>query len=121
MNKHAKTRSELVRRIALSDHPVALHTSPATTSIDAPYMSIGAFLLAPLREPIPHGNNNRRFTTIDPDFVAQTADHAIAFEGDSFSRSFRMDAPLMPKTGDFKIWKRDFLSFLSYKAAALIP
>jgi hypothetical protein len=43
------------------------------------------------------------------------------FDGDSFSRSFRMDAPLMPKTDDFKFWKRDFLSFLSLKAAALIP
>jgi hypothetical protein len=84
-------------------------------------MSIGAFLLAPLREPIPHGNSSRRFTTIDPDFVAQTAEYATAFDGDPVSRSFRMDAPLMRKTADFKIWKRDFLSFLSYKAAALIP
>jgi hypothetical protein len=50
-----------------------------------------------------------------------TADWAINFDGDSFSRSFRMDAPLMPKTGEFKVWKRDFLSFLSIKAAAFIP
>jgi hypothetical protein len=50
-----------------------------------------------------------------------TADRATDFDGDSFFRSFRMDAPLMPKTGDFKLWKRDFLSFLSIKAAALIP
>jgi hypothetical protein len=27
----------------------------------------------------------------------------------------------MPKTEEFKLWKRDFLSFLSIKAAALIP
>jgi hypothetical protein len=50
-----------------------------------------------------------------------TADWATNFDGDSFSQSFRMDAPLMPKTGEFKVWKRDFLSFLSIKAAALIP
>jgi hypothetical protein len=31
-----------------------------------------------------------------------------------------MDAPLMPKTHVFKLLKRDFLSFLSLKAAALI-
>jgi hypothetical protein len=50
-----------------------------------------------------------------------TADWATNFDGDSFSRSFRMDAPLMPKTGEFKTWKRDFSSFLSIKGAALIP
>jgi hypothetical protein len=49
------------------------------------------------------------------------ADWATNFDGDSFSRSFRMDAPLMPRTGEFKTWKRDFLSFLSIKGAALIP
>jgi hypothetical protein len=27
----------------------------------------------------------------------------------------------MPKTGEFKVWKRDFLSFLSIKSVALIP
>jgi hypothetical protein len=45
-----------------------------------------------------------------------TADWATDFDGDSFSLSFRMDAPLMPKTGEFKLMKRDFLSFLSIKA-----
>jgi hypothetical protein len=46
---------------------------------------------------------------------------ATNFDGDSFSRSFRMDAPVMPKTGEFKTWRRDFLSFLSIKGVALIP
>jgi hypothetical protein len=50
-----------------------------------------------------------------------TADWATNFDGDSFSRSFCMDAPLMHKTGEFKVWKRDFMSFLSIKAVALIP
>jgi hypothetical protein len=50
-----------------------------------------------------------------------TADWATDFDGDSFSRSFRMDAPLMPKTGESILWKRNFLSFLSIKAAELIP
>jgi hypothetical protein len=50
-----------------------------------------------------------------------TADLATDFDGDYFSRSFRMHVPLMPKTGEFKLWKRDFLSFLSIKAAPQIP
>jgi hypothetical protein len=50
-----------------------------------------------------------------------TADMGKNFDGDSFSRSFRLEAPLMPKVGEFKTWKRDFMSFLSIKGAALIP
>jgi carbonic anhydrase/acetyltransferase-like protein (isoleucine patch superfamily) len=45
---------------------------------------------------------HNRFT-IDHEFVAMTADWATYFDGDSFSRSFRMDAPLMPKTGELKL------------------
>jgi hypothetical protein len=77
-------------------------------------------LHGPRREPTPKGSNNRRFN-IDPDLVAQTIDQATNIDGDSFSLFFRMDTPMIPKTFEFKIWKRVFMSFLSLKAAALIP
>jgi hypothetical protein len=119
MDEHARTRSEMLRRDALRDHPVSI--GPASTPhVDTPYMLPGEFMHASQREQTNIGSNNRRFT-IDPDFVAMTADWATDFDGDSFSRSFRMDAPLMPETGEFKTWKHDFLSFISIKAAALIP
>jgi hypothetical protein len=88
--------------------------------VAATYRSIGDSITAPRRETSLQGSNNRRFT-IDPDLVAQTVSHATNFDGVSFSRSFRMDVLLIPKTGDLKIWKRDFVSFLSMEAAALIP
>jgi hypothetical protein len=119
MDEHARTQSEQLRRDALRDHPVAIGTA-ATPPVDAPYMLIDEFVPTPPREQTPSGGTSRRFT-IGPDFVAMTADKATDIDGDSFSRSLRMDAPLMPKTGEFKLWKRDFLSFLSIKAAALIP
>jgi hypothetical protein len=111
MDEEARTQSELLRRDALRDHPVAIGTT-APSPIDAPYKLTGKFVLAPQREQT-HSSSTNRLFTIDPDFVAMTADWATDFDDDSFSRSFRMDAPLMPKTCDFKLWKRDFLSFLS--------
>jgi hypothetical protein len=83
-------------------------------------MHASDFVLAPTYEQSHHGSATRR-PTIDPEFVAMTAKWATNFDGDSFSRSFRTDAPLMPRTGEFKTWKRDFLSFLSIKGAAFIP
>jgi hypothetical protein len=119
MDEQARTQSELLHRDALRDHPIAIGTA-ATPHVDTPYMLTGEFVRATQRKQTHRGSNKLRFT-IDPDFVAMTADWATDFDGDSFSRSFRMDAPLMPKTGDFKLMKRDFLSFISIKAAALIP
>jgi hypothetical protein len=78
-----------------------------------------AFVPAYVHEPTHSGTASRRHT-IDPEFIAMTADWGNNFDGDSFSRSIRLEAPLMPKTGEFKTWKRDFLSFLSIKGAALI-
>jgi hypothetical protein len=115
----ARTQSELLRRDALRDHPVAIGAA-TNPLVDAPYRLAGEFVHAPPHEPAHSGITSRRHT-IDPEFVAMTADCATTFDGDSFSRSFCMDAPLMPKTGEFKAWKRDFQSFLSIKAAALIP
>jgi hypothetical protein len=119
MDEHAMTQPEVLRRDVLRDYPVAIHTASTTPQIAAPYMLIGDFVTANQREHTPHRGNNRRFTT-DPEFVAQTGDHATPFDGNFFPWSFRMDAPLMPKTSNFKFSKRDFLSFLSIKAAALI-
>jgi hypothetical protein len=119
MDGQTRTQSEVLRRNALRDHPAAISTA-ANPPVDAPYIHTGEFVLAPPHEPA-HSGRTGRGHTIDPEFVAMTADWATNFDGDSFSRSLRMDAPLMPKTGEFKAWKRDFLSFLSIKAAALIP
>jgi hypothetical protein len=119
MDDQARTHSELLRRDALRDHPVAINTA-ATPPVDASFKLASEFVLAPQHEQTRRGDTNRRHT-IDLDFVAMTADWATNIDGDSFSRSFRMDAPLMPKTGELKVWKRDFVSFLSIKAAALIP
>jgi hypothetical protein len=119
MDDHARTQSELFRRDALRDHPVII-SSAADPHVDGPFMHASEFVHAPTHEQSHHGIASRR-PTIDPDFVAMTADWATNFDGDSFSGTFRMDAPLMPKTGEFKTWKRDFVSFLYIKGAALIP
>jgi hypothetical protein len=88
--------------------------------VDDLYRHASTFVPAPTYEQSPHGSASRR-PTIDPKIVAMTANWATNIDGDSFSRSFRMDAPLIPGTGEFKTWKRDFLSLLSMKGAALIP
>jgi hypothetical protein len=119
MDDHARTQSELLRRDALRDHPVTIDAG-GNPHVDGPYMPARELVPAPTHEETHHGIASRRHT-IDPGFVAMTADWATNFDGDSYSRSFRMDAPLIPKTGEFKSWKRDFLSFLSIKGAALIP
>jgi hypothetical protein len=119
MDEHGRTLSELLRRDALCDHPVAIGIA-ATSHVDTPYKLTSEFVHAPQREQTHRRSNNHLFI-IDPNFVAVTAYWATDFNGDSFSRWFCMDAPSMPKTGDFKLYKRDFLSFLSVKAAALIP
>jgi hypothetical protein len=85
----------------LRDHPVIIGTA-STPPIDTPYKLPGEFMPAPHREQTHIGSNNRRFT-IDHDFVAITTDWATDFDGDSFFLSIRMDAPLMPKTGEFKL------------------
>jgi hypothetical protein len=103
----------------MRDHPVAIDAG-ANPPVDDLYKLTSDFVPAPTYKHSPHGSASRR-STIDPEFVAMTAEWATNFDGDSLSRSFRMDAPLMPRTGEFKTWKRDFLSFLSIKGAALIP
>ena len=114
-----RTQSELLRRDALRNHPAPIDAAPPPPVANQ-YRPTSASVPAPMFEHSLHKNASRR-PTINPEFVAMTADWATNFDGDSFSRSFRMDAPLMPRTGEFKTWKRDFLSFLSIKGAALIP
>jgi hypothetical protein len=119
MDDQARTQSELLRRDALRDHPAAID-SGANPHVDGPYRPIGAFVPAHVHEPT-HSSTASRRHTIDPEFVAMTADWGNNFDGDSFSRSFRLEAPLMPKTGELKTWKRDFLSFLSIKGGCADP
>jgi hypothetical protein len=73
-------------------------------------MLTGEFMHAPQREQTHSGSTSRRFT-IDSDFVAMTADWATDFDGDYFSRSFRMHAPLMPKTGSLNFGSEIFFRF----------
>jgi hypothetical protein len=82
MDEQARTQSELLRRDAQRDHPVAIGTA-AHAPVDTPYMLTGEFVPAPQREHTHIGSNSRRFT-IDPNFVAMTADWATEFDGDSF-------------------------------------
>jgi hypothetical protein len=119
MDDQARTHSELLRRDEMRDHPVAIDAG-ANPLVGGMYMRASDFVPAPTYEQSHHGNANRR-PTIDPEFVAMTADWATNFDGDSFPPSFRMDATLMSRTGEFETWKRDFLSFLSIKRVALIP
>jgi hypothetical protein len=49
MDDHARTRSELLRRDALRDHPVAISTA-ATPHVDAPYRLTDDSVHAPQRE-----------------------------------------------------------------------
>jgi hypothetical protein len=109
MDDQDRTQSELLRRDAMRNHPVAIDAA-APPPVDNQYRAASDYVPAPTYEQSAHGSASRR-PTIDPEFVAMTADWATNFDGDSFSRSFRMDAPLMPRTGEFKTWKRDFLSF----------
>jgi hypothetical protein len=50
MDEQAKTRSKLLRKDALRDHPVVIHIDLTATSIAAPYMNIEDFFHGPRRE-----------------------------------------------------------------------
>jgi hypothetical protein len=53
--------------------------------------------------------------------VGRAAHEATGFGKDALSRSIKMSVPSMDFNLDFKQWKRNFLNFLSLKAAYLIP
>jgi hypothetical protein len=53
--------------------------------------------------------------------IGRAAHEATGFDKDALNRSMKMSVPAMGPTTDFKHWKRNFLNFLSMKAAYLIP
>jgi hypothetical protein len=53
--------------------------------------------------------------------IGRTAHEATGFDKDALNRSMKMSVPTMGPTTDLKQWKRNFLNFLSLKAAYLIP
>jgi hypothetical protein len=59
--------------------------------------------------------------TIDPVVIGRAAHEATGFDKDALNRSMKMSVSTMGPTTDFKLWKRNFLNFLSIKAAYLIP
>jgi hypothetical protein len=52
--------------------------------------------------------------------IGRDAQEAAGFDKDALNRSMKMSVPTMVPTADFKQWKRNFLNFLSLKAAYLI-
>jgi hypothetical protein len=53
--------------------------------------------------------------------IRRAAHEATGFGKEALNRSVKMSVPTMGPTTDFKQWKRNFLNFLSLKAAYLIP
>jgi hypothetical protein len=53
--------------------------------------------------------------------IGRAAHEATGFDKDALNRSMKMSVPTMGPTTDFKQWKRNFLNFLSIKAAYFIP
>jgi hypothetical protein len=53
--------------------------------------------------------------------IGHAAHEATCFDKDALKRSMKMSVPTMGLNTDFKPWKRNFLNFLSLKAAYLIP
>jgi hypothetical protein len=53
--------------------------------------------------------------------IGRAAHEATDFDKDALNRSMKMSVPTLGPTTDFKQWKRNFMNFLSLKAAYLIP
>jgi hypothetical protein len=53
--------------------------------------------------------------------VGRAAHESPGIDKDALNRSMKMSVPTMGPGSDFKQWKRNFLIFLSIKAAYLIP
>jgi hypothetical protein len=68
-----------------------------------------------------HTTRGGRRRTIDPVVIGCAAHEATGFDKDALNRSMKMSVPIMGPTTDYKQWKRNFLNFLSIKAAYLIP
>jgi hypothetical protein len=53
--------------------------------------------------------------------IGRVVHEASGFGKEFLNRSMKMTVPTMSPNTDFKSWKRKFLTFLSLKAACLIP
>jgi hypothetical protein len=53
--------------------------------------------------------------------IGRAGHEATGFDKDALNRSMKMSVPTMGPNMDFKHWKKNFLNFLSLKAAYLIP
>jgi hypothetical protein len=62
-----------------------------------------------------------RRPTIDPVVIGRDAHEATGFNKDALNRSMKMSVPTMGPNSDFKQWNKNFLNFLSHKAAYRIP
>jgi hypothetical protein len=69
-----------------------------------------------------HGGRGGRRPTIDPLVIGRVVHEATCFDKESsLTRFMKMIAPTMGPNTYFKQWKRNFLTFMSIKAAYLIP
>jgi spore cortex formation protein SpoVR/YcgB (stage V sporulation) len=53
--------------------------------------------------------------------IGRAVHEATGFDKESLNRSMKMTVTTMGPNSDFKPWKRNFLTFLTLKAAYLIP
>jgi hypothetical protein len=68
-----------------------------------------------------NGGRGGRRPTIIHVAIGFAAHEATSFDKESLNRSMQMIVPTMGLNTDFKQWKRNFLTFMSLKAASLIP
>ena len=68
-----------------------------------------------------HGGRGGHRPTTDSVVIGRVVNDATGFDKESLNRSMKMTALTMGPNTDFKPWKRNFLTFLSMKAAYLIP
>jgi hypothetical protein len=95
----------------LSDHsPVSV--GPHAFSRGQPF--------SPANHGIHSGRGGRRLT-IDPVVIGRVVHEATGLDKEAFNRSMKMSNPTMGPNPNFKQWKKNFLTFMSLKAAYLIP
>jgi hypothetical protein len=58
-----------------------------------------------------------RRPTIEPMVSGRAVNEVTGFDKESLNRSMKMTVPTMGPNSDIKPWKRNFLTFLSLKAA----
>jgi hypothetical protein len=58
---------------------------------------------------------------IDHVVIGRAVHEATGFDKESLNRSMEMTVPTMGSSTDFKLWKRNFLTFMPLKVAYLIP